>query len=1180
MVAEKMKWKNERNVWIMAGILLLVLLGGTAVWVYGKQTAQVNSCIDQQTKVLESRRLGEEQGQALADLSDYLTEQVKYFVVTGNTRYLDNYWKEVEEVRRREKIMDKLESLNATEEESRALGEAKRISDELVRGETRAMRLMVESLGMAPEMYPAAVAQIELTEMESSLSVDAKQDLAVEYIFGKDYHQHKQAIAIAINEYRSLLTNRTNMEQAAAMAKTQRALARSQNIDLAIALCAVMLAIFMTTGALYVGIVRPFKRYGVALERIEQESFTGLPLEGARDVQMFAQAFNQVYSQWKRQKDKLEEEQFRFHMAVQNTSVVIFEYDCQTDTFTAFGTLDKEDTPNQEQPVEKVYTPFLADILGNWVAEAEQETVRKLLHANQSVNLELQLKGFADSEKRIWGRVTTTPIMDEAGMVLRVIGKITNINTEKAKEFELEDMKSRDGLTRLYTKESGIRKVKAYLEQKPPEESCGLMLLDMDEFELLNQQEGAVFADAILREVADLLRTMTGQEDIKIRLGGDEFLLFVKGCDRPQAVALGAKIAAAIENLSFRGNEQQRISASIGMCATEVTNDYDELYRCAESTLKFVKAKRPGQAACYLESSHEVGTMLTEVYPEQHRLTDIDVSAGMDQENLVTFALELLGQTRNLTDSLYLLLGRLGRVFYADRVTIFELDREYQELEMTCQWAGNANDLFAGKLRYLSKEEVDLLNLCYDEEGLSRKYILGQAKQNAAVMHAALYDRGAVAGLLLVEAWSETPAWGEAEEKLLVELSKVVASYLLKERADAVSAAKSEFLSLMSHEIRTPMNAITGMTAIAKATLGDTDKTLECLNKIESANGYLLGLINDILDMSKIDSGKIELNEESIDLEVFVQDLTMMMRTRAEEKNLQLVVRNQYDNAYRLLGDSLRLNQVLINIIGNATKFTPPGGVITVLIEPRKIEADRVYLYFAVMDTGIGIAEEALDRIFNAFEQAEKNTSSTFGGTGLGLAISSRLVQLMGGKLEVISQADQGSTFYFTLPFVYSESSLSAPDPASGASEYELTGKRILLAEDNALNSEIAQTLLEMEGLLVEPVIDGQQAVEAFAAHEEGYYDAILMDIRMPRMDGLEAARRIRTMGKADSRSVPILAMTANAFDEDSKKSLSVGMNGHLSKPIEMDKVLAMLRRTMENRSSESSQFWNAFGEE
>lgn len=1173
-----MKWKNERNAWIIVGVVFLLLLGSAAVWLYDRQSEQVNACIDRQIEVVENRRIGEEQGLALSELSDYLTEQVRYFVITGDTIYMTNYWKEVEQVRRREQILEKLAGLNATLEESQALTGAKNISDNLVQGETWAMRLVAESIGLAPEDYPHAVAAIELSPEEEALSAEEKQALAVSYIFGSDYDQHKQAISIAVEEYRSLLIKRIAAEQAAAIADTELTLERTQRIDLAIALCAIFLAVFMTISVLYVGIVRPFKRYRTALENMEQESFKGLPLDGARDVQMFAQAFNEVYAQWRQQKEKLEQEQFRFRMALQNSSVMIFEYDCRTDMFISFGSLDKEGGQDAQPAVEEVFLHFLAEAVLNWVNEADRETVAKLLHSPQPESAEFQLRDVVADGQLAWCRITTTPILSESGEIVRIIGKINNIDTEKAREQELEDIKSRDGLTTLYNREAGIRRVQAYLEQKPAEEKCSMLLLDMDEFETLNDTEGVVFADAILREVADILRVMSEPEDIKVRLGGDEFLLFVKHCSKAQAIELGKQLVKAIEGLSFRGSEQ-RISASIGMCTTEVTNDYNALYRCAESTLKYVKAKHPGQSACYLDSSNEVGTMLTKVYPDEHPLTNIDAVVELEQENLVTFALELLGQTKNLSDSLYLLLGRLGRAYQADRISIFELDREYLALKATCQWARIEEDQFKGKQRYLSPLEMAELNSCYDEEGLCRCYVLGQAKKGARVLHAALYDRGTVAGLLMVEAWTEDAGWTDDQEKVLVELSKVIASFLLKERADAVSAAKSEFLSLMSHEIRTPMNAINGMTAIAKTTLEDKEKTLECLNKIESANGYLLGLINDILDMSKIDSGKIELNEESIDLAAFVQDLTVMMQPRADEKHLQLIINNAYDNAHQLWGDTLRLKQVLINIIGNATKFTPPGGSITVTIEPQRIEADRVYLYFAVADTGIGIAEEAMERIFNAFEQAEKNTSSTFGGTGLGLAISSRLVQLMGGKLEVTSQVGAGSTFYFTLPLAYSHETPPAAALEGEEADYELTGKRILLVEDNALNCEIAQTLLEMEGLVVETASDGQKAVDAFSSHQEDYYDAILMDIRMPVMDGLEATRRIRTMGRADSQLIPILAMTANAFDEDSKKSLSVGMNGHLSKPIEMDKVLAMLKRTMEKRASQSSQFWNANGE-
>ena len=402
--------------------------------------------------------------------------------------------------------------------------------------------------------------------------------------------------------------------------------------------------------------------------------------------------------------------------------------------------------------------------------------------------------------------------------------------------------------------------------------------------------------------------------------------------------------------------------------------------------------------------------------------------------------------------------------------------------------------------------------------------------------------------------------WTAEQRNLLSELTRVLTSFILKAKADAVSQAKSDFLSRMSHEIRTPMNAITGMTVIAKTVLDDRKKTLDCLEKIESANAYLLGLINDVLDMSRIESGKLELNLERTDLARQLDKLESLMRPQAEAKGIRFSVANGISGP-EVMVDMLRLSQVLINIMGNAVKFTGEGGSVNLRVEQLEKASGKVRLRFSVADTGIGIGKEAIGRIFNAFEQENSLTSANYGGTGLGLAISNRLVQMMGGTLEVRSELGKGSEFSFTLTFPLApdgaerETGASpSPDPAQ-----EPRGGHILLAEDNPLNQEIAEAILTMNGFTVDLVPNGKEAVDAFTRNAPGHYDAILMDIRMPIMDGLEATRRIRTRGKDDSRTIPIIAMTANAFGEDMKKSLESGMNRHLSKPIEVEKLLEAL---------------------
>jgi len=378
--------------------------------------------------------------------------------------------------------------------------------------------------------------------------------------------------------------------------------------------------------------------------------------------------------------------------------------------------------------------------------------------------------------------------------------------------------------------------------------------------------------------------------------------------------------------------------------------------------------------------------------------------------------------------------------------------------------------------------------------------------------------------------------------------------------AEKANQAKSDFLSRMSHEMRTPMNAIIGMTKIAEKT-DDVSRLKYCLSTINTSSVHLLGIINDVLDMSKIEAGKFELEMLPMNIEKMIMKVSHIIIDNIEKKNQKLNINMAKDMEMDYIADDLRLSQVVTNLLSNAVKFTPENGKITLSVEKTGSKENSNILRFSVTDTGIGMTEEQIARLFNAFEQADGSISRKFGGTGLGLAISKNIVEKMGGRIWVESEIGAGSSFIFEVvleraavqegaahesPEIKADTAVEIPD---------LSGVKILLAEDMEINREIFISLLEETHIKIDIAVNGAIAVSKFRENPDKY-DLIIMDVQMPEMDGYEATRTIRAMDTPKAKNIPIVAMTANAFKEDVDRCLAAGMNDHLAKPINEKIVL------------------------
>mgnify|MGYP003292631790 CR=1 FL=1 len=380
-----------------------------------------------------------------------------------------------------------------------------------------------------------------------------------------------------------------------------------------------------------------------------------------------------------------------------------------------------------------------------------------------------------------------------------------------------------------------------------------------------------------------------------------------------------------------------------------------------------------------------------------------------------------------------------------------------------------------------------------------------------------------------------------------------------RNRAESANAAKSTFLFNMSHDIRTPMNAIMGFTGMAQRHIDDTEQVKDYLSKIELSSNHLLKLINDVLDMARIESGKVEIVPVPASIHGCGNAILTMAGEMAKEHGIELTVEYHDIEDEYIYGDILHLDQIMINIVSNAIKYTKSGGKVKVSLRQKKYRKLGYGAYeIKVADTGIGMSEEFLKHIFDSFERERTSTISGIEGAGLGMSIVKRLVDLMDGSIEIDSEVDVGTTVTINLLFHLRDRDDGVEDRENHTSPLviDLRDRRVLVAEDNELNREIIKDILEDEGIIVELAVDGLEAVDKIKHSEPGDFDFVLMDIQMPNLDGYEATKLIRGLDCKPLAEIPIIAMTANAFEEDKKKALSVGMNAHLAKPVNIPKLM------------------------
>lgn len=908
---------------------------------------------------------------------------------------------------------------------------------------------------------------------------------------------------------------------------------------------------------------------------------------------------------------KLNEEKERYRLAVKGTNDAFFTYHPET------GAIEITNSPNDgEFDSACFWDLFRRESANPEAVDAIEQAVNRM----QETSIQVKVVTEHLPQGR-WLEVSSSRVDDAASGQDCMVCVIHDIDDRKRREIESARKQELDPATTAYRFEPGMDAITA---ARAGAAAGQLAAIEIDGFASIVRDYGIPFGDVLLNELTKVTRAFNldkgNHNAILVRAGAGQFVCWVPGKHADDAVSEVAELQRRFAKLARPGVLELGLHA--GIASSSDVRSTHELLRRARTALQASMSHR-AICACWEPS-------MDDAYGPKP-FDPISSFSHVEDMTLPALTLNLLDRRLSLAAGIDLLMRRLNEKLDVTNLFITSFQEDYQTASVR-YFFGPIPGIDESAVFPLSREAIDTLQR-FGEQGLmhpvSEMPIFAMSAKTRA------YANGIAFPIMNVGKYSGSvfflndagKAFDDDETaNTLREVGAIIQNRINQEELDLSAQAKSDFLARMSHEIRTPMNGIIGMTEIALKPEQSDERRVDCLNKVHASSLYLLDLLNGILDMTKIENNKMLLGDAPFSMSHVVEELNAVSAGRLAARNQKLIVdmRTQHD---WFMGDALRLSQVLINLVGNAVKYSDNGGTITVTIEERAADggapalpagreaagagaqaaeeatadalsasceaveagaqtmeeaaadalpttyeaaessgqitgggSGTVNVYFAVADEGVGIAEEDIERIFAKFEQVN-TTDARQQGTGLGLAISNRIVLMMGDRIRANSRLGHGSTFYFEIPLTIAD----AADKSScaDAEQVDFTGKRALVAEDNELNMEIIAYVLDDMGFTVDKTTNGQEAVDTFEQSPVGRYDIVLMDVMMPVMDGLTAAHRIRSLDRADAADAPIVATSANAFAEDVKRSLASGMNAHVSKPIDPEKLAKVLAKVM-----------------
>ena len=868
---------------------------------------------------------------------------------------------------------------------------------------------------------------------------------------------------------------------------------------------------------------------------------------------------------------ELRTERERYLVALESVADTVIEYDISEDTFIMYYFDSKPEKPELRSNILSEFTQLIKS--SEFCHEDDIDTMLSFFKGETVRNVEVRIKievfshitDTAQDNGYYWFFIKSSRLHGDNGELQKIIGTAREFTERRLRELAKIESARRDPITKLYKHEYGVNLTKAAVNDAlRNNRPFSLSIISFNNFDEFEAHYGRVFAASILMEL--FFAYPASEKNITTRLSNDEVLLFINNADKAGVKDYADMFFEGVSRLYTGDNNDLHLNVSIGTVLSNDAGSFDELIKYAYKAVRYMEKNEKSGIDYYTNIISDS----TDDDPIE-KSKPINISLDVAKGNISNYTFELFESSADTHSAVNMLISVLGRIYSLRQILICAYDTDFGAGRVTHEWNSNGISNQTYVIEKISRTNWSEFESMLDKNG-SLLYTGKDAEQYSPVvrqlLHEApgehtggyccvMYENGIPFGRMLFHTSGNAKEWLGEELRELYEVTKIIAVNLSNEKSTSASRAKSEFLSRISHEIRTPMNAIIGMTNIAKNSIKNTVRLTDSLDKIDFSAKHLLSLITNVLEMSRIESGKMEIENNFFSLVKFTRDIDKLMRPSIEENKINFEIINDISDDNMLIGDEYKLRQVIINLLGNANKFTHENGLITFTIKELEKDEKSISLYFSVKDNGTGIAPEDQPGIFKTFEQARSSSSEKKQqGSGLGLAISSSIITAMGGSIALESKPGEGSNFYFSLKFETEQDKTVNTEDANTSAYYRnlFTGKNALIVDDVDINVEVARFILEEVGFNIDIATNGQEAVDKFLSSDTGFYDIIIMDIQMPVMDGLTATRNIRkNSDRNDAGTVPIVAMTANAFDEDLKESVESGMNGHITKPIDVD---------------------------